>query len=178
MPFNRLHHSIMGEIRPRFVLRIQSDPEQAMQYIADRIPTDSSVSGIRSNGYIFLKIPLAQQHYWSPELSVRIEKQDYLEYTSVHGLVGPRQAVWAMFALIYAALTLATTFVGMFGAVYYQTKGDPFYLYFIPLGLVLISTVFLTAKAGQRKGRDEMLHLISFLYHSLDELGEVKRVEG
>lgn len=178
MPFNRLHHSVMGELRPRFVLRIDTDPEEAMQHVSKRLLDDKTVSGVRSSGYIFIKIPSWAQHYWSPEMSVRIEKEDYLDYTTVHCLIGPRQAVWAMFALIYAALTLATLFAGMFGAVQYQTYGDPFWLWFIPVGVILISSVFIFAKMGQRKGRDEMLHLVSFIYHSLDEIAEVKRIEG
>lgn len=178
MPFNRLHHSVMGELRPRFVLRINTDPEEAMQHVSKRILDDKTVSGVRSNGYIFLKIPSWAQHYWSPEMSVRIEKQDYLDYTTVHCLIGPRQAVWAMYALIYAAIILATLFASMFGLVQYQSYGSSHWLWSIPAGIVIFSSVFIFAKLGQRKGRDEMLHLVSFLYHSLDEISEVKRIEG
>ena len=178
MPFNRLHHSVMGELRPRFVLRINTDAEEAMQHVTKRIQDDKTVSGVRSNGYIFLKIPSWAQHYWSPEMSVRIEKQDYLDYTTVHCLIGPRQAVWAMYALIYAAIILATLFASMFGLVQYQSYGSSDWLWSIPAGIVIFSSVFIFAKLGQRKGRDEMLHLVSFLYHSLDEISEVKRIEG
>jgi hypothetical protein len=168
----------MGELRPRFVLRINTDPEEAMQHVSKRILDDKTVSGVRSNGYIFLKIPSWAQHYWSPEMSVRIEKQDYLDYTTVHCLIGPRQAVWAMYALIYAAIILATLFASMFGLVQYQSYGSSDWLWSIPAGIVIFSSVFIFAKLGQRKGRDEMLHLVSFLYHSLDEISEVKRIEG
>lgn len=178
MPFNRLHHSVMGELRPRFVLQISSDPEEALEHLKNCIPKDPSVSGVRSKNYCFIKIPLHLQHYWSPEISVRIEKEDYLDYTTVHCLLGPRQAVWAMYALIYAALTLATLFLGMFGIVKYQSTGGIPWLFVFPIGLVVISSIIVFAKMGQQKGRDEMLHLASFVYHSLSEISEVKRVKG
>lgn len=178
MPFNRLHHSILGEIRPRFALKIQCDAEEALKHIEKRVLDEKTVSGVRSNNYAFIKIPSWAQHYWSPEMTVRIEKQDYLDYTSVTCLIGPRQAVWAMFAMIYAAIVLITTFGGMFGLVQYQTVGTSPWIWVLPVGVVAFSTVFVFAKLGQRKGRDEMLHLVSFLYHTLDEISEVERIEG
>lgn len=168
----------MGEVRPRFVLRINSDPELALQHLAASIPKDKTVAGVRSKSYVFIKIPLHMQHYWSPEISVRIEKEDFLDHTNVHCLLGPRQAVWAMYALIYAAIILATLFLGMFGIVKYQSTGAIPWLLVFPLGAALFSSVFLFAKIGQRKGRDEMLHLVSFVYHHLAEISDVKRVEG
>jgi hypothetical protein len=44
--------------------------------------------------------------------------------------------------------------------------------------LGLIGTIFLFAKIGQKKGRDEMLHLVSFVYHHLAEIAPVERVKG
>ena len=180
MPFNRLHHSVMGEIRPRFALSIDTAPEKAVQHLVQRLQDDKTVAGDHSktSNYVFLKIPGWAQHYWSPEMSVRIEKQDHLDYTSVHCLIGPKQSVWAMFALIYAAISIATLFASMFGIVLYQTDGTTEWLWSFPIGVVLLSSIFIFAKMGQRKGRDEMLHLVSFLYHSLDEISEVRRIKG
>lgn len=177
MPFNRLNHSILGEIRPRFVLRINCEPELAINHLQQSFINDNTVSGTRSKGLIFLKTPTWLQHYWSPEMTVRIEKSEITEFVNVNCLVGPRQSVWAMFALIYAAILLVTIFGGMFGIVQYQTTGTSTWIYLIPIGLVAFLSVFITSKVGQAKGRDQMLHLVSFLYHSLSEITEVKRVE-
>lgn len=178
MPFNRLHHSVMGELRPRFALRMHADPEKTLIHMSESLKTDSTVSGVRSKCYVFIKIPKHLQHYWSPEISVRIEKLDYLSYTNVHCLIGPRQSVWVMFTLIYAAITLATLFLGMFGVVNYQITHSVIWLMPFPVGLFLIGSIFLFAKIGQKKGRDEMLHLVSFVYHHLSEVAPVERVKG
>jgi hypothetical protein len=81
-----------------------------------------------------------------------------------------------MFALIYAAIGLITCFGGMFGLVQYSTSGSSPWIYVIPVGIILLSSVFVTAKYGQHKGRDQMLHLVSFVYHSLSEISATKRV--
>lgn len=177
MPFNRLNHSILGEIRPRFYLKSNCDVESIVQHIDLRVLQDKTVIAVRTNNLIFLKTPSWLQHYWSPEMTVRIEKGEFSDYTTVCCLIGPRQAVWAMFALIYSAILLVTIFGGMFGLVQYQTTGVSTWIWLLPLGIIAYSTVFITSKIGQKKGRDQMLHLVSFLYHSLKEIGEVERIE-
>lgn len=45
------------------------------------------------------------------------------------------------------------------------------------VGALLIPGVWVAARIGQKTGRDQMLHLVSTLYHTLDADGEVHRVE-
>lgn len=177
MPFNKLDHHILGNIRPRFTLKIKCDPLTAIDHIESKFVSDKSVSGIRANQLIFLKTPTYIQHYWSPEMSVRIERSEITGHILVNCLLGPRQAVWGMFALLYAAIILLTLFGTMYGFVKYQTTGETGILWILPVGILLFSSVFLSAKFGQKKGRDQMLHLVSFLYHSLIEITEVNRIE-
>lgn len=177
MPFNRLNHSILGEIRPRFYLKTDLDPDSAADHISTCVEKDKTVSYVRTNHLIFLKTPSWLQHYWSPEMTVRIEKGEFAEFTTVCCLIGPRQPVWAMFAMIYAAILLITTFGGMFGLVQYSTSGSSPWIWVLPIGIISFLTVFISAKIGQKKGRDQMLHLVSFLYHSLAEKSDVQRIE-
>jgi hypothetical protein len=177
MPFNRLDHHVLGSIRPRFTLRIGCEAIEAIDHIEQKFGTDKAVNGMRANQLIFLKTPSYLQHYWSPEMSVRIERSEITGSVFVNCLLGPRQAVWGMFALIYAAIILLTLFGSMYGFVKYQTTGETATLWILPVGILLFSTVFFSAKLGQRKGRDQMLHLVSFLYHSLAEITDVERVE-
>lgn len=178
MAFNRFDHSILGEIRPRFKLKIHLEPETALENVAKLLYADKTVSGEHSGSYIFLKIPSWHQHYWSPEMSVRIEQEDYTDFTTVSCLIGPRQTVWAMFTFLYSFIILMSTFGGIYGLVKYQETGLVNWLWVIPAGVMLTFTLFITSKIGQQKGRDQMLHLVSFLYHSLDEITVVERLES
>jgi hypothetical protein len=176
MPFNRLNHTILGEIRPRFTLKIDCEPEKALEHLTESIDKEKSITGVRYKQTVFVKTPSWMAHYWSPEMTVRIEKSEFSDDVLVHCLIGPRQAVWAMFALIYAAIGLITCFGGMFGIVQYSTSGSSLWIYVIPIGIALLSSVFVAAKYGQHKGRDQMLHLVSFVYHSLSEVADTTRV--
>ncbi len=177
MPFNRLNHSVLGEIRPRFHLKIPVDPEVAITHVEQTLYNEKLVSGERSDQLLFLRTPSWERHYWSPEMTVRMEVEEYTDYTTVSCLVGPRQAVWALWAFIYSAILLITVFGGIFGLVQYNQQGSSPWIWIIPIGVVLLSSAFIASKFGQRKGRDQMLHLVSFLYHSLDEITEVERLE-
>ncbi len=176
MPFNRLNHNILGEIRPRFALKVGCDPEGAMKTIEASLQKDKTVTGEQSNNLTFLRIPSWDRHYWSPEMTVRIEVEEYSDFTKVSCLVGPMQSVWALWAFIYSSIALVTVFGGIFGLVEYNQYGESPWLWVIPIGILGISSAFVAAKIGQRKGRDQMLHLISFLYHSLNDCTEVERL--
>lgn len=172
-----MNHATLGEIRPRFALKIDMDPEEALNIMETDLYADKTVYGERSNTLIFLRVPSWERHYWSPEMTVRIEVEEFTDYTTVSCLVGPRQTVWAMFMFIYAAIALVTLFGGIFGYIEYSRTGSSPWLWIIPIGVIALSTVFLTASIGQRKGRDQMLHLISFAYHSLDKVTRIERLE-
>ena len=46
MPFNRLNHSVLGEIRPRFALKIDADPTVAIEQLEDGFKKDPTVGGV------------------------------------------------------------------------------------------------------------------------------------
>ncbi|TNE55085.1 MAG: hypothetical protein EP338_05065 [Bacteroidetes bacterium] len=177
MPFNRLDHHALGEIRPRFSLKIDCEAEDALEYVSKLMIQDTSVSGYRSDQLLFVKTPSWLSHYWSPEMTVRIEKEEFVDFTVVSCVIGPRQSVWAMFIMIYAALAIITVFGGIFGLVEYQQSGHSPWLWCLPIGTVLFLSAFITSNMGQRKGRDQMLHLVSFIYHSLDDITTVERYD-
>lgn len=153
------------------------DPEEALAHVEDQLHKDKTVSGGRSKKLLFLKTPSWEQHYWSPEMTVRIEVEEFTDYTTVSCLIGPRQTVWALWAFIYSSILLITLFGGSFGVIQYNQHGSSPWIWIIPIGIVMLSTAFIASKIGQRKGRDQMLHLVSFLYHSLDQATNVERLD-
>lgn len=177
MPFNRLNHSILGEIRPRFSLKIGCNPEHALESIGKAIDKDPTISGECANSYAFVRIPKKDQHYWSPEMSVRIEEEEFSKNIEVHCLIGPKQSVWALWAFVYTTFAVLGLFGGIYGWVLYRQGDGAGWLWSIPISLLLIGTAFIAAKFGQKKGRDQMLHLVSFVYHTLNGITSVERIE-
>jgi hypothetical protein len=140
-----------------------------MDLIDAAIQKDETVVGKRVYDMYYLDIPVKEQHYWSPELRISMEENLAGEGTFIRCVVGPRQSVWLMFVFIYGFLSMLTLFGGMYGLVKWNSGGSAAWLWCFPAALLIILSVYVVAKLGQRTGRDQMLHLVSVLYHSLGD---------
>lgn len=176
MPFNKLNHNIHGEIRPRFKLAVAASPERVFELIQQKLQSDDSVTGTVTAQYGILKIPANETHYWSPELQIKTYEDETTEQqTLLRCLIGPRQSVWASFAITYGAIGFGSFFGGFYGLAQISLgKSSPF-AWLLLVGIVLIAVVWIIAKIGQNTAKEQTHHLVSVLYHALDEL-ELERV--
>lgn len=180
MPFNRLNHTVLGEIRPRFRLKTTLDEAEVFKLVKEGIQKDNTVNGSVVRQYAILQIPKHERHFWSPELQLRVDLNEFgppPEDTIVRCLIGPNQAVWTLFVFFYAAVSIITLFGSSYGFIQMDLGKESMFVWLLPVGLILLPSIWLVAKIGQTTGRDQMLHLISFLYHTLEEHGELERVE-
>jgi hypothetical protein len=158
------------EIRPRFRLISNFTDLEILDRINTALPKQNDVIGNISDHHVFLKIPLKQQHYWSPEMEVTI-KSDYEDETktSIRCIIGPKQSIWLMLMFFYVGVGVLAMFGGMYGLVKWNLGKESIFIWAFPVAALLFAIIFLTAKYGQRKGRDQMLYLVSFLYHAIDD---------
>lgn len=176
MPFNRLDHHILGDIRPRFKLVINKPEEECVQQLKNVSQADTTAKVKVILNQVHILIPPEERHYWTPELHITFDEHEAYEGTLLRCLIGPRQTVWAMFAFFYASIGIATLFLLMFGFSQWQMGEIPYLLYMGIAGLIFLPSLYTVALIGQRKGRDQMLHLVSYVYHHLCELDAVSRV--
>lgn len=176
MPFNRLDHHTLGDIRPRFKLVIDKPEEECIEQLKKVANEDKTARVKVILNQVHILIPAEERHYWTPELHITFDTDEAYEGTLLRCLIGPRQTVWAMFAFFYAAIAIATMFLLMFGFSQWQIGETPYLMYGGVAGIVFLPSLYTVALIGQRKGRDEMLHLVSYLYHHLNEIGDVNRV--
>lgn len=178
MSFNELDKTLSGEILPRFRVRVPADKDEILNFIDEQAKISGEVSHTRANQYLILRIPQSVREYWSPELQIQ-PFQDYEDKskTVVRCVVGPSQSVWMLFTFIYSAIILLTLFGGMFGLVQKQLSDSSVFLWFWPIGIVLLLSIFAISKYGQRKARNQTLRLVSFFMHTLESRWEVERVK-
>lgn len=118
--------------------------------------------------HIVLRIPVEEQHYWSPQLSLTIEdKAD--EGALIRGLYGPRSSVWLMFVFLYSSLGAISLFVAITGFSQLSLGMSAPALWALPVAAVIALTLYLFAKAGERLGKDEMHRLRNFMDAALVE---------
>ena len=102
-------------IRPRFIQIISAPPAKVEERMKMQLkePNIACVGRVIP-GFIVIKIPQAERHYWSPQLSLSLEEHE--DGTHVRGLYGPNPTVWAMFTFGYSALGLIALFIAIIGS--------------------------------------------------------------
>jgi hypothetical protein len=156
-------HSL--QIRPRFKLMTQmSEMEIAQKVRASLNQEKAPCIGQMRKGFIALQLPIAAQHYWSPQLSMTIDEED--GETIIRGLYGPRPSVWTMFVFFYAVIGLATLVITMIGLVNLQLNESSKILWFVPALATVFLSLYLVAYSGQRLGEKQMSILKTFFEES------------
>jgi hypothetical protein len=169
MPFNS-HNSDNIEIKPRFKLITSFSNDEVLEKVRVALPKQSEVIGILKGNHVFLNIPKENQHYWSPAMEVIVERDENDESKAyIRCLIGPRQTIWMMLMFFYIGVGVLGFFGGIYGLAKWNLGKETLLVWAVPLAIILFGVIYFTAKYGQKKGRDQVLYLVSFLYHAIDD---------
>jgi hypothetical protein len=114
-----------------------------------------------SPGFIVLRIPPEERHYWSPQLTITLEETEE-EGTVIRGLYGPNPTVWAMFFYGYAALGILGLFTAMVGTSQWMLKKPAPILWALPVFAGLALILYVIAQTGQKLGAEQTFTLHHF----------------
>jgi hypothetical protein len=153
-------------IRPRFREEVGLSPSDIKQKIQMALDSSREIClGKMVDNHVILKIPKSRQHYWSPQLTLELEEIE--KGTLIRGLFGPKPGVWTMFVFLYSAIGFLTLMGLMFGLSQMMLKMEAYAMWSVPVGLLLLATLFITSKVGQKLGRDQMEVLKKFVDDAL-----------
>ncbi|MCB0409813.1 MAG: hypothetical protein KDD29_06305 [Flavobacteriales bacterium] len=170
------HNSDNIEIRPRFKLVSKFSKDEIITKIKTELPNQDEVKATIKGNHIFLTIIDKNQHYWSPVMEVVVEKYRANKNKSyIRCLVGPKQSIWVMLMFFYIAVGVLAFFGGLYGLAKWNLGKESVFIWAVPVAILLYGVIYLTSKYGQRKGRDQVLYLVSFLYHSIND-NEIERL--
>ncbi len=130
-------------------IRLCSALEQSGQFTFSYLP-----------GHLYIRIHPDTRHIWSPQLHLSFEQEE--NNVIVRGLYGPNPTVWGFFFLGYAAISILSLFLGMWGASLFSLGKDPSVLWGLPvLGLVALA-LYVISQAGQKLGAQQMFDIHHF----------------
>ena len=154
-------------VRPRYRRITTLAPCQVIDKILEGLVAKQGVAGSTLENNAYLKIPAEEQHYWSPEFHVTVEKND--KGALVRGVVGPKPKVWTMFMFFYS-IVIVLFFLGTaMGVSQYMLGMDSPMLWSIPACIILWVLILIAAKFGQYKGKAQMIRLWRFLDNVIDK---------
>lgn len=150
-------------LRPRFTLEINADTNHVLEAFEKSRNSQDAIKINVLDGHVFLKIPVAQQHFWSPQLHLEV-----LEITKtsckIKGLFGPSPTVWTLFMFFH--FVTASLFLG-FGVWTYSNWSlntgfiTPLLLMFLMVGVWIF--LYISGRFGKQKGQEQMHELHDFM---------------
>jgi hypothetical protein len=154
-------------LRPRFKFDINVSNEKLLTEFESNIIKTSKFKVNRIDNHIFIKLPRDEQHFWTPQLDLEINKKDS-DSSTIHGLFGPNPKVWTLFMFFH--FIIAGFFIAFGVWAYTNWKLGQSYalqLFMILLTVVLWFTLYLFGSLGRAKGKPEMHQLNDFMKDTL-----------
>ncbi|TYB75816.1 GTP-binding protein [Bizionia myxarmorum] len=156
-------------LRPRFKKELDQPNTAVIQLFADAKKTQKDYVIAIIDDHIFLKLPTAKQHFWSPQLHLEINEVNH-ETAILHGLFGPNPTVWTMFMFFH--FIVAGLFIG-FGIWAYSNwtlKNE----YAIQVGIMLLMVIiwvglYFAGRIGRDSSKDQMHELHDFMNKIIKE---------
>ena len=153
-------------LRPRFKKKVDFALDDVKERIKSAIKENAELcKGKIVDNHVILKIPSAQQHYWSPQLTLELQQEN--EETIIRGLFGPKPAVWTMFVFFYSAIGFLTLMGFIFGLSQMMLKMNPYGLWSVPIGGAILIGLFIMSKIGQGFSQDQMHQLNKIVTEAL-----------
>ncbi len=150
-------------LRPRFTLELNVGPNQVLEAFEAAKNSQDAIKINVLDAHVFLKIPVAQQHFWSPQLHLEVLETTKTSCT-VKGLFGPSPTVWTLFMFFH--FVTGSLFLG-FGVWTYSSwsLGTPF---IAPLLLMFLMvavwvSLYISGRLGKQKGHVQMHELNDFM---------------
>lgn len=159
-------------IRPHFSETVDLPPEEIQAKLIQEVERTAGRCEIKNfPGYLCLRIPEEERHFWSPRLILSIDSREDGK-TQLSGVYGPNANVWSIFVYGYLLIGSIGLFAGILGGVqwYLDTLAWGLWIFYTMLALAL--GLYLFAQFGQKLGAAQ-----TFQLHQIYETARGRRVE-
>jgi len=156
-------------LRPRFKLELDRNNEEILKVFENAKNSQKEFVVTRVDDHVFIKIPKAKQHFWSPQLHLEIMEVDQ-KSSRLFGLFGPNPTVWTMFMFLH--FVVAGIFIGFAIWAYtnWSLDNDFAIQLFVALFMIVIwLALYFGGRIGKATGKDQMLLLHEFMNKMLED---------
>ncbi|MFK5959027.1 MAG: GTP-binding protein [Lutibacter sp.] len=155
-------------LRPRFKMNFDDDQLNLIKKFKDNLEDGNCKYCSKIvDGHIVIDVPINENHFWSPQLNIEIEKVKE-KTTIVKGLFGPKPQVWTLFMFFHFAV--AVFFIGFSVMAYVQRtlKSDNFFALSMVFALPIVWIVmYFLGRIGKKRGHKQMDELYVFMMKTL-----------
>lgn len=152
------------EVRPSFEIEIDSDPDELMELLRQRLRRCPSCTGMSVGRHAELFVPEIERRVWSPWLSLTAWQDG--DGTLVRGRFAPHPSVWTFYLFVAFGLGFALLVGLTWGYAQWATNVQPWALVTLPIVVVLAVCLYGVSLIGQKMSASQMADL----REALDEL--------
>lgn len=158
-------------LRPRFQIHLNEESAKVIEKFRDKFKSDScKYKGKIVDGHIVIDIPMEENHFWSPQLHLEIEKENEKQ-SLLKGLFGPKPQVWTLFMFIHFGV--AVLFIGFLIKLYvdWTLKADLTLSTIIIIALpILWFVLYFLGRIGKKTGNSQMQELHDFMESVVEDI--------
>lgn len=139
-------------IRPRFRHVINLELDATQRQIVEHVSPEMNRCEVKNfPGYVCLRIPESDRHFWSPRLTLSLESAEEGK-TVIEGIYGPNANVWSLFLYGYLIVGTLAVFAACIGLVQVMIDHTPWGLWVLGLMLAAVIILYVVAQFGQKLG--------------------------
>ena len=163
-------HNSNIHLRPRFKMEFEENEEQLIEKFKDNLNNEECKYCSKIvDGHIVIDVPKEENHFWSPQLNIEVEKIDD-EKSIVKGLFGPKPTVWTLFMFIHFGVGVAFIGFSIMWYVKYMIKEDTTFAMVMVIALpVFWFILYFIGRIGKKTGHKQMDELHKFMMKTLDK---------
>lgn len=145
----------LQQVRPRFQADIELKPSEIVKNFKEALEQPNApCKGKAAEQYATLYFPKSKQKYWTPILTLTINKSE--KGSLIRGMYSPQPSTWTMFVFFYTAVGTLSVFSLILGGAQ-MTIGKTPWAFWISIPLViLLATLFFVAQQGKKRSRPQM----------------------
>lgn len=157
-------------LRPRFKMDFEDSQEEIISKFKDNLKDeDCKYCSKIVDGHIIIDVPLEENHFWSPQLNIEVEKIKGKK-TIVKGLFGPKPTVWTLFMFFHFAVAVAFIGFSVMAYVQWSIKTDYSFALSIVIALPIIWVImYFIGRWGKSTGHKQMDELYHFMMKTLEK---------
>ena len=157
-------------LRPRFKMDFKESQQNLIAKFESNLKDgDCKYCSKIVDGHIVIDVPVDENHFWSPQLNIEIEKLEDNK-TIVKGLFGPKPQVWTLFMFFHFAVAVAFIGFSVMAYVQWSLKTDYSLAMFMVIALpVLWIMMYFFGRWGKSTGHKQMEELHDFMMKTLDK---------
>ena len=157
-------------VRPRFEIESKKSMEEIISLVKENLKHNShNLHGQAMQDHITIRINKSHRHYWSPQLSILMQRDPEDTETTITGIYGPMPNVWTLFAMGYLAIGVLFTFISIIGFSQKALGNESKILWMLPVLATIAAFMYLSSQFGQKLGAAQTYAIHYFFEEALGE---------